>query len=189
MTATLSPRIAELQAIPRIYRRLMSSVILKRIAARAARIGRSFPRGHRREELLQDAMAHAWVWLQDCTLDYWADEMISPKEAAILAAYRGADRAFDGRPLPGEDFSTRPLPTTLEQDLEERSESRALPFAMDDIPDRCRPLAVHIAQGGKCAEWADLYGKSVRWAYQEREILAVIVKALCLSSKECNANF
>ena len=184
MSATLSPRIAELQAIPKIYRRLMASVILKRLAARSARTGRPYVNGQRREELLQDAFAHAWVWLQECTLDYWAEGMISPKEAAILAAYRGADRAFDGRALPGEDFSTRPLPTTLEQDLAERSESRALPFAMDEIPERCRALGVHIAQGGTCAQWAEAQGKSKSWAYQEREILGVIVHALCLSSKD-----
>lgn len=184
MSATLSPRIVELQAIPKLYRRLMCSVILKRLAARSARVGRPFPTGLRREELLQDAFAHAWVWLQDCTLDYWAEGMISPKEAAILAAFRGADRAFDGRPLPGEDFSTRPLPTTLEQDIEERSDSRALPFTMDDVPARCRAFAVHIAQGGTCREWAEMHGRGEHFGYQEREILAVIVQALCLSSKE-----
>jgi hypothetical protein len=104
MSASLSPRIVELQAIPKICRRLKASVILKRRAARSARVGRPYVNGQRREELLQNAFAHAWVWLQECTLDYWAQDIISPKEAASLAAYRGADRAFDGRALPGKFF-------------------------------------------------------------------------------------
>lgn len=205
MTATLSPSIVELQAIPKRYYRLMCSVIVKRIAKRRFEVLKD---KQRKEELLQDAMAHAWQFLAtECVVA--DDGEWEPKQAAVVAAFRGADRAIEGRALAGEDFNAygkqsqgsgrgrggvggregvdrgaRLVLGGVSHDVAAVRDESAMPLVdLNKLPKQFMPLLRHIRANGNKQEWAKLNGRAPCWATKQWEELESAIRELYLETK------